>query len=146
MKKLNIILFSAILFLSYCTKPQDTPNNSNNNTFEDYIGTWSRSFEVTNTTQTATYIMSKNSIEYKLSGGIFSTNYTIQKDSYNTAKRQWVGHTAEGKYYVLFFKEVKDNKLTLYKKPVATKAEGESSATPTDTDTDNHGWNTYDKQ
>lgn len=146
MKKLHIILFSAILFLSYCTKPQDNQNNSNNNTFEDYTGTWSRNFEVTGTTQTASYIISKDAIEYKLSGGIFSTNYTIQKDSYNTTKRQWVGHTTEGKYYVLFFKEIKDNKLSLYKKTVTNQSEGENSTIPTDTDTDNHGWNTYDKQ
>ncbi|PCI02909.1 MAG: hypothetical protein COB81_04625 [Flavobacteriaceae bacterium] len=109
-------------------------------------GTFSRTFEVQEILQRASYTIGQDKISYALSGGFAETSYDILKNYYSEEEQRWVGHReSNDAYYVLFFKNYNENEVTVYKKQVASLEEGKSAAIPSADDTENYGWNLYQK-
>jgi len=110
-----------------------------------FEGSFSRDFEVQGTAQRATYTITQSTIRYDLIGG-HQTNYTTTKNYFSTNNNRWIGYReSNSTFYVIFFKDISDTEITLYKKEVASLDEGESTNVPAADDTENHGWNTYYK-
>jgi hypothetical protein len=144
MKTIKFLAFIA-LFISFtsCSKDDDPISGNDTITFE---GSFSRNFNVQGTTQRATYTISQDKINYDLAGGFAQTNYDTSKEYFSKDDNRWVGHRASNNsYYVIFFKNISENEITLYKKEVASLEEGKSEPVPAANNTENHGWNTYTK-
>ena len=143
MKTIKFLALIA-LFIGFasCDNDDDTPK-------EDSItfkGSFSREFDVQGTTQTATYTITQDKINYDLAGGFAQTNYDTEKKYYSNNDKRWVGYrNSNSTYYVIFFKDVSDTKITLYKKEVASLEAGKTEPIPAADDTENHGWNVYQK-
>ncbi len=143
MKNKLLILLAFVAMLSSCDSGDENTNLGGNSlTFE---GSYSREFDVQGVIQRATYQINQTNINYDLTGGI-STNYDTKKEYYSESENKWVGYReSNSTYYVIFFKNVTENQITLYKKEVASLEEGKNEPIPAANDTDNHGWNTYAK-
>ncbi len=94
-----------------------------------------------------------DSIVYDMAGPAYTTNYTMIKESYTATNDQmrWIGVgkggsiNKDGVYFVLFFKDISDNAVSIYKRECENKAEAESFAYPAADATADHGWNVYNK-
>ncbi|MEL7120274.1 MAG: hypothetical protein AAFO07_12560 [Bacteroidota bacterium] len=129
----------------------DETGNELSNTFEfteiPFTGTWTRTFEIApRIKNTAEYTINEESIRYTLDGMISDTDYTILKDVYQAEDKRFIGHTKSEQYYLIFFKEVTDNSITIYKQKVANVEEGMKVAIPAADTKANYGWNTYEKK
>lgn len=140
-------IFIAILIISIisCKKEEiiiDKP-------VMDYVsfqGTWTRDFDAAGNEHTAKYTITENSIHYELEGVVGFADYVINKDSYNEADGRWIGHTDKNKYYLLFFKGVLKDEITMYKQKVDDPNEAQNIEIPADDYEENYGWNTYDRK
>ena len=145
MKTIKFLTLIA-LFIGFtsCDKNDDAPiKGSDAIAFE---GSFSREFDVQGSIQRATYSITQNKINYDLAGGFAEANYDTKKEYYAADDKRWIGYRASNSSYsVIFFKNVSDTEITLYKKEVASLEEGKTEAVPATDDTDNHGWNTYKK-
>jgi len=97
---------------------------------------------------------SLDSIGYAMQGGMYTNNYSMHKTSYSDkdGENRWIGvgkggegFIKDGKYFVLFFKNVEKDKFTVFKKEFATQKEAEDFPLPPASSTDSHGWNEYEK-
>jgi len=112
-------------------------------------------FHIGNLEQNSHLSIYTDSIGYMMLGPVYTNNYTMLKQSYSEKDgvNRWVGLgtkgesiSKEGKYFVLFFKDVQDDKFTVFKKEFETKAEAETFPMPAPDETDSHGWNIYEKK
>jgi len=93
-------------------------------------------------------------IEYIMSGSAYSNSYDMIPESYNATEKRIVAvgkggegtYNKDGVYFVMFFKDLTDNTVSLYKKECTSKEEAYSFAVPADNNTENHGWNIYKKE
>lgn len=145
MKKISPLLLVLIIALTSCKKEViplinpilDTP---------DFIGNWERKYDILGSEFTATYLIDSTQIIYSNKGnGPGNTEYTIQFDSYNEDEKRWIGHTEENKYYLIFFKDITEENITLYKQKVQDPNEAQQMPIPDADNTQNYGWNTYSK-
>lgn len=144
MKTIKLLALIA-LFIGFtsCDKDDDPILGNDTIAFE---GSFSRQFDVQGTTQRATYSITQDNINYDLAGGFAQTNYDTAKEYFSSDDNRWIGYReSNNTYYVLFFKNVSDTEITLYKKEVASLEEGKIEPVPAADDTENHGWNTYQK-
>ena len=145
MKTIKILAFIA-LFISFtsCSKEDDSPVPGNDTI--EFEGSFGREFDVQGTTQKVTYTIDQNKINYDLAGGVANVNYDIKKEYYSKDDKRWIGYKeSNSTYYLIFFKDISDTKVTLYKKKVASLDVGKAEPIPAADDTKNHGWNTYQK-
>ncbi len=145
MKTIKLLAFLA-LFISFasCDNDDDSPEPGNDSI--DFLGSFSREFDVQGTTQRATYAIAQDKINYDLAGGFAQTNYDTAKEYFSSDDNRWIGYRASNDtYYVIFFKNTSDTEVTLYKKEVASLDAGKKEPIPAADNTENHGWNTYKK-
>lgn len=139
MKTIKLLtVLSLFIGLTSCTKEDATTEAI----LEE--GTFSRTFEVQEILQRASYTITQDKISYALSGGFAETSYDIVKEYYSEDEQRWVGYReSNNAYYVLFFKDYSDTAITIYKMQVTSLEEGKSAAIPAADDTENYGWNLY---
>ena len=97
----------------------------------DIEGSFGREFAVGGTTQIATYMFGQEAITYDLAGGFAQSNYDIVKEYYASDEQRWIGYReSNSAYYVIFFNNVSDTEISLYKKQVSTLEEGINEPVP----------------
>ncbi len=97
--------------------------------------------------QVSTHIFTPTFIDYQMRGKVHSTDYRMQQLSYDASEKKWIGQTPDGVVYVLFFKNITPNTVTLYKHK-CQKGLPEAMAfkrPPADVTVD-HGWNVYTRE
>ena len=139
-----LTLITLFIGFTSCSKDDDTPIIGNDTI--SFEGSFSREFDVQGTIQRATYTISQDNVNYDLDGGFVQTNYNIINEYYDSNDNRLIGyHESNNTYYVIFFKNISDSEITLYKKEVASLDDGENEPIPAANNTENHGWNTYQK-
>ncbi|ALU74364.1 hypothetical protein AUW17_03360 [Tenacibaculum dicentrarchi] len=137
----SILVMAMIAFMAVSCSSEDEPIVDN----LAIEGVFSRDFDVQGASHRATYTIYSDKITYNLAG-LHNTNYTIKKEFFTSKDNRWIGVSENNNtFYVLFFKDVKDNQFTMYKKMVKSLEEGKTTPVPTADDIENHGWNTYVK-
>lgn len=108
-------------------------------------GDYHWNFQLMGTTQQSIHSMYADSIQYVMEGKVYSTDYTMEKLSYNKTNGKWIGRDNEGIVYVLFFKDHLDSTLTIYKHKCKDDGiqEALSFELPAPDATADHGWNIY---
>lgn len=97
--------------------------------------------------QISTHTFAGDYIDYQMRGKVHSTDYRMKKLSYDAEAKKWIGETADGIVYVLFFKDIDKDKLTLYKhKSKGGLAEAIAFKKPPADATADHGWNVYTRE
>lgn len=139
-----LALFITIsLVLSSCEKEEIKIEDPKKDKLE-FIGTWSRVYDILGSDFTAKYEIDSNTINYSNNGdGPGNTEYTLNLDSYDEEDKRWIGHTSENKYYLLFFKNITETNITIYKQSVSDPNEAQNIKVPADDIEENYGWNTY---
>ena len=111
-----------------------------------FEGSFSREFVVQGATQRATYSITQDKINYDLAGGFAQTKYDTAKQYYSNGDNRWIGYRASNSTYtVIFFKNISETEITLYKKEVASLEAGKTEPVPAADTTENYGWNVYKK-
>lgn len=149
-RALGIALLSA--FLTTCGPPSETVVDSVE-PLEDgtedpipFLGTWTREFDVgPGNTHIATYVVASDRIHYTLTGDLGNADYVMIRHGFSGTDNRFVGHTKDGKYYVLFAREISDRNVTIYKQKVDGLTAALGLAMPPIDTTENHGWNSYEK-
>ncbi|MFV0541392.1 MAG: HmuY family protein [Aestuariibaculum sp.] len=145
MKTIKMLTLLALFIgFSSCSNDDDPVEPGQDNiAFE---GSFNRIFEVEGNQQRATYTISQDKISYELAGGFAATNYDMERLYFSAEDNRWVGYReSNNAYYVIFFKNISDTEITLYKKEVASLEAGIAEAFPSADNTDNYGWNLYQK-
>ncbi|PIE50287.1 MAG: hypothetical protein CSA38_03555 [Flavobacteriales bacterium] len=152
MKKLLLPLVGILFMVSSCREESPVVKKADDTDFGTgeifFAGKWARDFDAGGQQQTAEYYIYQDSIKYNLFGAVIDLNYVIEKDTFLMEKKQFVGHSYDGtKYFSLFFKNITDDSLTIYKKiDFQNLEEAMEMEIPAPDDTENHGWNTFYKQ
>ncbi|MEM6645855.1 MAG: hypothetical protein AAF730_06350 [Bacteroidota bacterium] len=110
-----------------------------------HAGDYHWTFQLMGTTQHSAHTFFADSIQYRMTGKVYSTDYTMQKLSYDAASSKWIGQDEAGFVYALFFKDATDSTLTIYKRKCKEAGLEEALAfgRPADDATTDHGWNVY---
>lgn len=146
MKNLSTIIIALLITISSCKKEEIPIINPDLDT-PDFIGNWERKYDILGAEFTATYLIDSSQITYSNKGnGPGNTEYTIQFDSYNEDEKRWIGHTEDNKYYLIFFKDIEKESITLYKQKVKDPNEALEVELPNEETSQNYGWNTYSRQ
>lgn len=144
MKTIKFLTLIA-LFIGFTSCSSDDAPIPGNDTIA-FEGSFSREFDVQGATQRATYSITQDKINYDLAGGFAQTQYDTEKQYYSSGDNRWIGYRASNSaYYVIFFKNISETEITLYKKEVASLEAGKTASVPTADNTENHGWNVYKK-
>ena len=143
MKKINLILVVAFLTFTAISCDSDNDDDLSQITFE---GVFSRAFEVQGFQQRATYTIGQENISYELTGGIGQASYSIGEKYFSSNDNRWIGYReSNATYYLMFFKNISDTEISIYKKEVSSLEEGKAAPIPAADDTENYGWNIYKK-
>ncbi len=136
---------SLSIVLTSCKKDKIELTNPDKD-IPEFVGTWSRVYPILGSDFTAKYIIDTNQIDYSNKGnGPGNAAYIIQFDSYDEGDKRWIGHTDKNQYYLIFFKNITESNITIYKQKVANPNDAQNIPIPSDSNTDNYGWNTYNK-
>ena len=113
----------------------------------DINGNYYWSFQLMGGEQLSYHTFHADSIEYTMEGKVYSTRYTMQKLSFDRTTNKWIGEDENNIVYVLFFKEVTDSTLVLYKHKCKSNGlkEAVDFKLPEPDATEDHGWNVYYK-
>lgn len=140
----------ALLLITACTYKNSEletlkySKQFNTDTFM-YTGNYVWAFDLMGGEQVSTHTLYQDSIVYTMSGKVYATNYTMKKLSFEKENGKWIGEDANKIIYVLFFKDITDSTITIYKHKC--KANGLAEALnfdlPAPDATDDHGWNVY---
>lgn len=145
MKNYIILLFSLTIILTSCKKENIKLTNPDKDT-PKFVGIWSRVYPILGSDFTAKYAIDTNQINYSNKGnGPGNADYRIQFDSYDEKDKRWIGHTSENQYYLIFFKNITDEHITIYKQKVADPNDAQNIPIPSNSNTEHYGWNTYSK-
>ncbi len=155
----NLWLIAFVLLLQSCkdnnaiqeNKPKTEKieeNEPSPDGFNLIRGKFEWNFKIVLSKQKSIHTFYKDKIEYEMKGLIHSTKYTMTKISYDKNEKRWIGKDKNNTIYVLFFKDIKNNSVVIYK----TKFKGENALEkakefeyPAPDDTRNHGWNMYSR-
>ncbi len=87
----------------------------------------------------------RDSIKYSMRGKVYSTDYTMKKLSFDGSQGKWIGEDSKGIVYVLFFKEINGNIVSIYKHKCKSNGlqEAINFDLPLPDATEDHGWNRY---
>jgi hypothetical protein len=109
-----------------------------------YQGKYHWSFNIMGTKQKSYHQFFKDRIEYKMTGKVYSTDYSMKKLSFDKKNNKWIGMDDEGIIYVLFFKDYNNNSVQIYKhKCKKGIQEALEFQTPALNTTKDHGWNVF---
>lgn len=117
-----------------------------------FSGSYTWNFTIPNYgSQTSVHTFDKNIIRYKMMGDAYNVTYEMTVIRYDKTVGKCItevkdGSTKKGKFFVLFFKDITDKTMFIYKAELSTLAEADSFERPADNDTRHHGWNKYEKQ
>ena len=112
-----------------------------------FLGTWTREFDVgPGSPHVATHVIAPDRVHYKLVGNLGNADYVVIRDGFSATDNRFVGHTADGEFYVLFARDVSDQSITIYKQEVDGLTAALELAVPPIGTTESHGWNTYEKR
>lgn len=110
-------------------------------------GTFRWTFFLGPVEQISTHTFAAEHIDYQMQGKVHSTRYRMNRLSYDAEAKKWIGETPDGIVYVLFFKDVDEKHITLYKhKSKGGLAEAIAFAQPNADATADHGWNVYTRE
>lgn len=111
------------------------------------LGVYRWTFQLGPFEQISTHTFASQYIDYNMRGKVHSTDYRMQKLSYDAEQNKWIGITAEGVVYALFFKDLNADSVTIYKhKCKKGMSEAMALKRPADDTTDDHGWNIYTRE
>ena len=149
MKKLFFLLIGGLL-LSSCAR-QNTAEETQK--FADQLvadpftltGDYHWKFQLMGGTQHSVHTFYPDSIAYAMDGRVCATDYTMRKLSYDQSLNKWIGEDEDSIVYVLFFRDLTDSTLTLYKHKCSSGglAEAVNFELPLPNATEDHGWNVY---
>lgn len=110
-------------------------------------GTYYWNFKLMGTLQESINTFYADSIVYEMKGKVYSTKYAMQKLSYDQNEKRWIGEDNEKIVYVMFFKNITDSAMLIYKHKCKTEGlqEALDFAYPKPDATQDHGWNLYHK-
>lgn len=150
MKAQIILILTSILLVTSCTyKNSKKETNKYSTQFKtdvfEYNGKYVWAFDLMGSEQISTHTLYQDSITYRMTGKVYSVEYTMKKLSYEKGKNKWIGEDENGIVYVLFFTEKTDSTITMYKHKCKTEGLNEAINydIPAFDATDDHGWNTY---
>ncbi len=111
-----------------------------------FSGTWARSFTMGKGVDAkVTYTVFQDSIQYIMNGPMVM-KYTLVKDAFLSKSNRWIGKRGETPY-VIFFKNVSKDSITLLKMKVESKEKAIKMAFPSDTARSKFSsWNTFKKK
>lgn len=149
----KIIAIGVVLFTLSCNykntekETQKFSDKFKKDSFE-LKGTYYWNFKLMGTLQESINTFYADSIVYEMKGKIYSTKYTMQKLSYDHTEKRWIGEAPDKTVYVLFFKEVTDSTMVIYKHKCKDKGiqEALNFPYPKPDATEDHGWNMYHSQ
>lgn len=148
-KQVTVVTSIVLLLLScgYKNSTKDTQKFADQlkkDAFE-LKGTYYWNFKLMGTLQESVNTFYADSIVYEMKGNIYATKYTMQKLSYDYKEKRWIGQDPDKNVYVLFFKEITDSTMVIYKHKCKNKGlqEALEFPYPKPDDTKNHGWNIY---
>jgi len=157
----HVLLLLGLVFSSFlisCKKKKaDEPAPSNpTEVLKSYpvAGHYTWEFNIGPVEQTSHLVIysSIDSIGYAMQGGMYTNNYMMHKVSSSEKDGRWVGIgkggvslEKDGKYFVLFFKDIKNKEFTVFKKEFETQKEAEEFSLPAKDSQDSHGWNKYER-
>lgn len=155
--KWNSLLALSIALLAFsCKKEENNPDPKPQQEIKlPLSGHYVWTFDIPNVgSQESHLVFYTDSIGYVMSGAAYSTNYVMMQDSYTEQgdKKRWIGIGKGGSipkdkvWFVMFFKDITNNAVTVYKHECQDKAEAESFPYPADDATADHGWNIYYKK
>lgn len=113
----------------------------------DLSGEFEWKFKLGVVNQVSTHNFHEDYIDYRMRGKIYSTDYKMEKLSYDRKNRKWIGLSDDGTVFVIFFKQLGENHITLYKRKCRNGLqEAINLNVPADDATDDHGWNQYTRK
>lgn len=157
-----VFIITALFFsmcLGACEKENNNTEKNDDNRVEDtkvpLSGHYVWKFEIPGIGEQESHLtFYTDSVQYIMIGPAYTTNYMMIQESYseNTNEKRWIGVgkggsiPKNGVYFVMFFKDITENSVKIYKREcIGGKEEAESFAYPeADVSTD-HGWNEYRK-
>ncbi len=167
MKTLNLkhltflVIMSGMLFIS-CKKDDLQPEDTKNETPQPakakvpVSGHYLWEFEIPGIGNQESHLtFYTDSVQYIMTGPAYNTNYMMIQESYSEAndQKRWIGIgkggsiSKDGVYFVMFFKDITDNSVTIYKHECdGGREEAESFPYPDPDATADHGWNVYYKK
>lgn len=141
-----LIIIALFVSISSCKKEEIEVKNPDKD-IPVFVGTWSRKYDILGSEFTAKYEIDTNQIHYTNKGsGPGNADYIIKFDSYEKNEKRWIGHTDKNQYYLLFFKDITEENITIYKQKVKDPNDAQTIAIPAADDDENYGWNTYIKE
>lgn len=158
--QLLIALGLLTFTLTACKKEEAAPTGSGTPTAAAKIpfsGTYTWAFSIPGMgDQVSTHSFWADSIHYSMVGSAYTTDYAQLHVEYHAADQRsiTVGRGGsipkDGVYFVMFFKNVTDSTLTIYKREcgegTAALHEARTMAVPSASTTADHGWNVYRRQ
>lgn len=97
--------------------------------------------------QISTHMFFPSYIDYRMRGKVHSTDYRMNQLSYDAEQKKWIGETKDGLVYVMFFQEIDQHNISIYKRKCKTGlSEAIAFQRPPADATADHGWNTYTLQ
>lgn len=152
MKLIKMILIGvmSVVVLVACTEKAQEQNTSQDEVANDAFtlsGKYTWQFDLGPSKQVSTHTFYPDKIEYKMTGLVYSTEYTMNKISFDGTENKWIGQDENGHVYVLFFKKLNQGDLSIYKKKCKQGLEQALQfKKPAEDATTDHGWNTYTTQ
>ncbi len=112
------------------------------------IGKFKWEFEISGSgTQASVHEFFPGHIHYCMTGPAHTTAYTQNLVAFDPAEQRCItkkqGEDTSGTYYLMFFKDMKENEVTIYKRKCASREEAEKFPFPPAGTREDHGWNTY---
>lgn len=133
--------------LAACSKS----DNDSSQTKIPFSGVFTWEFEIpTMGKQLSVHKFYADSIRFEMTGGAYTNSYLQKLVWYNADEQRCVsvgeGGGKDGIYFVMFFKNVTPNAMTIYKKQCTSKEEAMTIAEPDAATEADHGWNVYYRQ
>ncbi len=115
------------------------------------IGKYKWEFEIPGSgMQTSVHEFFPGHIEYSMTGPAHTTAYTQNMVSFDPGEQRCItlgsGGDKEGVYFLIFFRDISDGQVTIYKRKCASREEAESFPVPAAEAAEDHGWNVYKKE
>ncbi|MEM9723355.1 MAG: hypothetical protein AAGA10_29065 [Bacteroidota bacterium] len=149
------IIFSIVVLISLCIScshkntEEETLKYASQLIQDDFSlsGTYHWNFQLMGGTQSSVHTLYPDSIGYSMEGRVYSTEYTMERLSYEQSIHKWIGQDKAGIVYVLFFEDATDSSLTIYKHKCSSGGLEEALAfeRPGLDATEDHGWNVYSR-
>ncbi len=99
-------------------------------------------------TQVMTYVFSAQAVDVTMKGSVLDRAYKLSVISFDRIKNKIVARTVRKKeeiYAVIFLKDIKPDRVTIFKKEFSTLKEANNFGIPPANTTDSRGWNVFIK-